>query len=193
MQTRYLLDVHPSTNNVEAIGVSATISQLDAEYLVVTYQLSASSGALVVPAPCETSRQDNLWQHTCCELFVGNPLTEAYREFNFSPSGQWAAYDFSGYRIRASTDPEVSPPKIQTVLSDKRLIVTVSVRLIDVCQSQPISDLKLSLASVIETISPPGSRPNLSYWATHHASPKPDFHHPDSFVLHGSILRQGTL
>ena len=24
----------------------------------------------------------------------------AYREFNFSPSGQWAAYGFSGYRQR---------------------------------------------------------------------------------------------
>jgi hypothetical protein len=36
----------------------------------------------------------------------------------------------------------------------------------------------LALAAVIED-----ENARLSYWALKHASPKPDFHHPDAFVL----------
>ena len=39
-------------------------------------------------------------------------------------------------------------------------------------------DLKLALTAVVED----GSG-RLSYWALRHAPGKPDFHHPDGFVL----------
>ena len=32
------------------------------------------------------------------ELFVGSPTGAAYEEYNFSPSGEWAAYGFARYR-----------------------------------------------------------------------------------------------
>ncbi len=38
--------------------------------------------------------------------------------------------------------------------------------------------LKLGLSVVIEDVDG-----NLTYWALAHPSDKPDFHHPDSFVL----------
>ena len=42
----------------------------------------------------------------------------------------------------------------------------------------PIEGRKLALSAVIETVD--GAK---TYWALAHPSDKPDFHHPDSFVL----------
>ncbi len=54
---------------------------------------------LVIPPYRGIGRADELWKTTCCELFVYDGGGR-YREFNFSPSGQWAGYVFSGYRNR---------------------------------------------------------------------------------------------
>ena len=43
----------------------------------------------------EPWRADELWQTTCFEAFLQPAGAEAYRECNFAPSGNWAAYDFS--------------------------------------------------------------------------------------------------
>ena len=50
-----------------------------------------------------TSRRapTNLWQTTCFEAFLRAPGGEAYREWNFAPSGDWAAYDFTVVPRRA--------------------------------------------------------------------------------------------
>jgi hypothetical protein len=37
---------------------------------------------------------------------------------------------------------------------------------------------RLGLSAIIEDVAG-----NISYWAARHAAGKPDFHHPDSFVL----------
>ena len=37
--------------------------------------------------------------------------------------------------------------------------------------------LRVGLCAVIE------SRDTLGYWALHHATERPDFHHPESFTL----------
>ena len=42
----------------------------------------------------------------------------------------------------------------------------------------PDADGRLGLSVVIETLD--GA---ISYWALAHPSEKPDFHHPDSFIL----------
>jgi len=39
-----------------------------------------------------------LWRYTCCEIFVARVGSPAYHEFNFAPSGEWAAYAFERYR-----------------------------------------------------------------------------------------------
>ena len=56
-------------------------------------------------------RADDLWRTTCFELFVAGEGT-AYREYNFSPSGQWAAYDFDDYRAGMRN----APARIETEL-----------------------------------------------------------------------------
>ena len=57
------------------------------------------AGRLVLAPRSEPpAAQDFLWKRTCGELFLGVPGDPSYLEFNFSPSGDWAAYAFDGYR-----------------------------------------------------------------------------------------------
>ena len=51
----------------------------------------------VAPAQAPV-RRDELWRTTCFEAFVMTEGDSRYREFNFAPSGAWAAYAFSRYR-----------------------------------------------------------------------------------------------
>lgn len=51
-----------------------------------------------MPQSQTSTRCDNLWKTTCFEIFWQPLDGSAYREFNLSPSGQWAAYDFDDFR-----------------------------------------------------------------------------------------------
>ena len=52
---------------------------------------------IAMPPADQPGRFDNLWKTTCFEIFWSHDET-AYREFNLSPSGRWACYDFDGFR-----------------------------------------------------------------------------------------------
>jgi hypothetical protein len=74
--------------------------------LDVRYRLEGALDGLRIPAgglPVE-----RLWAHTCFELFVMAEGGEAYREFNFSPNGQWMRFDFRPTGS-ASTAPLPAP------------------------------------------------------------------------------------
>ena len=62
------------------------------------------AGDLLLPDPQEPGRADELWRTTCFEAFIGGE-SGSYTELNFSPSGQWASYDFDAPRqgMRDST------------------------------------------------------------------------------------------
>jgi hypothetical protein len=124
--------------------------------------------ALRIPAPAAPRRVDELWRHTCCELFVARPGEPGYLEFNFSPSGEWAAYEFSAYRERI-TNPDFRPD-IRTTRSPEQVAIEVTL---------PLSGrLKVGVSAVLEE-----ANGTLSYWALRHAPGKPDFHHPDAFAV----------
>jgi len=130
--------------------------------LTVTFTVD---GQMLVPAPAARPRfADGLWQHTCFEVFVARPGMPGYQEFNFSPSGEWAAYEFDGYRSGMSR-LELKPRSV----FDGGMRVTIPLR---------PGAMRLALSAVIEEA---GGR--LSYWALRHAPGKPDFHHPDAFAL----------
>lgn len=74
-------------------AIAATPQGCEAEF-----RLDGHVPGIVIPHATTSARHDNLWQTTCFEIFW-QPLGEkAYREFNLSPSGQWAAYDFDSFR-----------------------------------------------------------------------------------------------
>jgi hypothetical protein len=63
------------------------------------YRIVGELGAMRMPELRPPVHTDGLWRQTCFEAFIG-AASARYCEYNFSPSGAWAAYHFSGYRGR---------------------------------------------------------------------------------------------
>lgn len=147
------------------------------EVLILRYVVDLARDGLVLPEPTAAQRIDGLWKHTCLEAFI-RASGNAYHEFNFSPSTQWAAYSFDDYR--AGMSPlEISSPRIMTIGGHPpRYEVRVSVDLSSVSGLGTASPWRLALSAVIEETG--GEK---SYWALAHPPGKPDFHHADGFVL----------
>jgi len=120
------------------------------------------------PVETEPLRADDLWRHTCFEVFVASG--DGYVEYNLSPSGQWASYRFDGPRAGMRRADEVA-----TVLGLDGAFDMVA---LEARIELPSGAKRLGLSAVIET-----AGGDMSYWALVHPSAKPDFHHPDSFVL----------
>ena len=165
---------HPVTRD---IAVSAIEVALDTRSgLALRYRLACEPAALKVPAAAAGNRRDGLWQHTCCELFVADARGAGYREFNFSPSGEWAAYRFDAYRegMRAL---DIVTPRIVTRAVADGIVVEASLGA-DAFDAAPGSTVRIALCCVTETRD--GS---LGYWALAHPGERPDFHHADGFAL----------
>ncbi|HYG56249.1 MAG TPA: DOMON-like domain-containing protein [Burkholderiales bacterium] len=108
---------------------------------------------------------DNLWQRTCFEVFAARNGAPEYREFNLSPSGEYAAYEFLSYRDGMTPLPV--QPRIR--FSGTMLEATIPLER---------GPWRVGLSAVIEE-----DDGTVSYWALHHPPGRPDFHHPDAFAL----------
>lgn len=147
--------------------------------LVVRYRLRGEIGALRVPSSVPPGAADGLWQHTCCELFLaaGDALAApTYREFNFSPSSQWASYAFAGYRVRDAAAEMAAP--IVPVVDCHAGADVLELRATLPLAALPPGDWRLGLSAVLETCDG-----DLSWWALRHPGARPDFHHRDGFAL----------
>src|SRR3954447_13785185 len=88
---------HPAYPSlVERIDVD--VERVSATSLRVRYRAEGAVDRIVLPPPAPPLRTDYLWRTTCFEAFIAPADGENYRELNFSPSSQWAAYDFDSYR-----------------------------------------------------------------------------------------------
>jgi hypothetical protein len=172
------LTCHPETYSQDVHGIEARVNWTEGEVLAVTYTLYGDIKRLLIPpsgAPC---RADYLWQHTCFEAFVSVKAKPEYCEFNFSPSREWAAYHFHRYRDGAPLDDRALAPKITARRTDTRLDLDATIHLHRLPLMRQKCCLRLGLCAVIE-----GENGALSYWALKHPPGRPDFHHPDGFVL----------
>jgi hypothetical protein len=91
-----------------------------------------------------------LWRHTCFEAFVRTSPGEAYYEFNFAPSTQWAAYHFSGYRSGMRVATEIGPPVIQTQANATSYTLQVLLKLGLLPSLPGAAPWRLGLSAVIE-------------------------------------------
>jgi len=157
--------------------LSVLVTRPEPGQLQLNYRLLGDLDALQLPEPKPTIRTDGLWRHSCFEAFIGQPGSPDYREYNFSPSGAWAAYHFSAYREGMAPLMKGAPPAVTTRIRTDCVEVFVQVDLSSLLRSGG-AGLRLGLAAVVED-----KARVLSYWALKHPAEKPDFHHRDSFVV----------
>jgi hypothetical protein len=140
-------------------------------FVTLRYRLVGDVDQILVPEPVSAERTNGLWATTCFELFTRDIGDAVYREYNFSPSGQWAAYSFSGYR-EGMHDIDIWAPRIATSAEEGALIVDVNF------VAPHLTPQMVSACAVIEEKS--GTK---SYWALVHPAGNPDFHHPACFAF----------
>lgn len=171
------LQCHPTTRAQSVRGVEARVAWGHGGALVLTFALEGDLTQLRIPVPQPSRRTDGLWQHTCFEAFIRHKGEPAYYEFNFSPSGEWAAYAFRCYRDGMPL-PQDLDPCIAVRSTGERLELDAIIRLDCLPPGQPYTRLQLALSTVIED-----KQSRLSYWALTHPPDRPDFHHLDAFAL----------
>ena len=147
--------------------------------LALIYVIHGDLERVRLPTKLAPARADGLWQHTCFEAFVRSANSAGYWEFNFSPSRQWAAYRFSGYREGMTPEAAVASPRIEMQADHSKFRLAVGLDLSDISEIAASDDWQVALSAVVEDAS--GDK---SYWASAHPPGRPDFHHPDSFALH---------
>ena len=167
---------HPDSASTAVDRIEVRLSAGPHRTLSLAFAADGAMAGVRVPSPAAPGRADGLWRHTCFEGFVGRAASRAYCEFNFAPSGEWAAYPFRDYRDRETFDFDLEP-RITARAADDRLQLEALVPL-DACAFAPGEVLRLGLAAVIEEQSG-----RLTYWAVRHPPGPPDFHHPDGFAL----------
>ncbi len=151
------MKVWATVDHAGALGATATTN--------IWFGVGAPAGRFVIPEPAESERAEDLWQTTCFEAFLRGEREAGYREWNFAPSGQWAAYDFASHR-EGRTDAEVAAPyiRIEDNLTWWALGATIAV------DAERVWELGLS--AVLEEKD--GTK---SYWALAHPDgDEPDFH-----------------
>ena len=162
-----LLIPHPNTPIATVQSIDAAVWQ-DSGRWHFRYLVEGASD-LITPDPAEPARADGLWKTTCFEAFVGL-RGNAYLEFNFSPSGQWAAYHFDSHR-RGMRD---EPAEVEVWLEggEDWIAVEAAVR-----STSLIAGSVMNLTAVIEER---GGHKN--YWALAHPDGSPDFHDRSCFT-----------
>jgi hypothetical protein len=167
------LQLHPDGLCDPISGIEVELVRSAANCLHLNYRVSGKIEELLVPQQAVSERQDGLWRHMCLEAFLKSGSGPSYREYNFSPSTAWSAYEFSDYRAEMR-DLSTLPPEIETITNSHYQDVKVAIKLGDLSD---IASLRIGLSAVIETRD--GQK---SYWALAHPLGPADFHHDDCFA-----------
>jgi hypothetical protein len=153
--------------NIDHAGALGVIASTN-----IWFGVGAHPNRFVLPEPAEEpGRAEDLWETTCFEAFLRAPDGEAYREWNFAPSGNWAAYDFASHRD-GRIEPEVAAPYIrfEDNMTWFALGATIAVN--------AATDWQIGLSAILEEKD--GTK---SYWAlAHPEGDKPDFHDAACFA-----------
>ncbi len=155
--------------------IEVDIAREGAATLVLHYIVTGQIADLLLPPLAAPARTDELWRHTCFEVFVRASPGTAYYEFNFAPSTQWAAYRFDGYRSGMRAAADIGAPRVEVKTTPECYALQAS---LDLARSPRDGRWGLGLSAVIEETS--GRK---SYWALAHPPGKADFHHADCFAL----------
>jgi hypothetical protein len=153
-----------SVDHAASLGPVATTN--------IWFGVGAPAERFIIPELTEPWRAEELWKRTCFEAFFQAPGEERYREWNFAPTGNWAAYDFETYREGMARADVESPPYVR--MEDNFTWWTIGATIAVSAETQ----WELGLSTILEEKD--GTK---SYWAlAHPPGDKPDFHAPDCFI-----------
>ena len=171
------LACHPEKPSRSVRTIQACVSRARDGGIAITYSLEGQISRLCLPARSAPMRVHGLWRHTCFEAFLSVEAAPRYYEFNFAPSGQWAAYAFQSYR-EGGPLPQASDPQITVRTSIDRFELDALICRESLSALPLNARLLLGLSAVIEE-----NDGVVSYWALKHPPGPPDFHHASGFVL----------
>lgn len=172
----FQLHPFPTTDPLPAIEITGTIAR-QRQILTIEYRLQGDLAAIAIPPlAVAPSRQDRLWEATCCELFLGIPGECRYWEFNFAPTGNWQIYQLEDYR--QGLRPELA-------VADLPLTIELQPQLCSLALAFDLSKI-IAIDRSIEVAVTAVIQPHqgeISYWALTHTGSVADFHRRDSFAL----------
>ena len=177
------LNCHTKTECSVIQSVHVEVEAIPEGGLRLQYLLRGQLAMLRIPESLPAISTDGLSEHTCFEAFIGVEGEPSYHEFNFSPSGQWAAYAFSDYR---TPDKWTFSQSLYCLVtrSEKYLLLEATIPGTDLPPNVMGKTLQLGLTAVFEAEN--GTR---SYWALQHPTDRPNFHHRAGFAC---ILKPGN-
>ena len=152
-----------------------------AAQLQLNYRLewSADDAAAAVLLPdfmAAPQRRDQLWAHTCLELFIAIPGEKRYWEVNMAPNGDWAVYRLDDYRQGLRPEPQLAALPFQ--LHHQLGLLELQLHWNLPAELAAAAELELGASAVIEHLDG-----EISYWALNHPAPQADFHNRQSFAL----------
>lgn len=121
-----------------------------------------------------------LWQHDVAELFLSDPVSGRYFEFNLAPNGAWWNAEFTAPRVRAEAD-DVPMPDVATfsdMAPDGAWVAAMAIPL-DLLRAR-IDFGPATRANVTMILESPAQR---FVSAADLGGGMPDFHRPDRFPL----------
>ena len=168
---KYSLVCHPQTPALAVSRVDVSWTLLPSRQLMLRWKVEGA-GQLVAPPFAGMGRADNLWQHSCFELFLKGS-GPAYHEFNFSPSQRWAAYAFRSYREGAGHLALDEAPTITSAMGTELFTCTATL-------TAAVLE-GMTHAGIAAVIEEKGG--HKSYWALAHEPGDPDFHRAECFTI----------
>ena len=172
--TETVLQCHPLSEMGFVDAIAVHVDRAEGGRLQIKYTLHGLTDEIDFPEVAQPKRTDGLWKDTCFDLICGRADDGSYVEFNFAPSGRWAAYAFTGYR-EGMTELACPPPQIICTVGAGIFEMTVTM---DLPESLRALDVMAGFSVVIAD-----KHGRTAYWALAHPPGKADFHHKDCFAL----------
>jgi hypothetical protein len=165
-----------TTDTAPAIQITGKIERQQNQ-LIIEYKLQGQTQIIIPPIVDTPTRQGNLWEHTCCEFFLGLQNSTQYWEFNLSPAGHWNVYRFLNYRQNLVEETAFDSLPFQVLQENETLQLKLEINLPKIILLE--QSFEVGISSVIEN-----EQGKLSYWALTHSAEEADFHQRDSFALY---------
>ena len=158
--------------------------------IIMEFYILGNIEDVLIPTT-KLGKVDNLWEHTCFEMFLHNAEVDnsSYIEINSAPQNSWNSYVFTSYRnLSANFGVEnfVKNVNYETLEHSSAIYhnkVTISVDEKHFLFESP-HNVRVSITAVIDTIKMKNALTDtLSYWSIKHCGAIPDFHLREGFIL----------